>query len=403
VQYGHYESEPEANPLELLPFAPYWALSLGVIAKTAVDLARVVAARLDLGVNGDLLPLGVLGSLGVLPLIMIPDGVRGLEYARIPEGRFNDRDKSQACEWMTRRMAASTSVQIHSSMHMTAAIDWALRRPTGGVDGPPTRTVRGHDRYFIADLAFMKPAEQVRMASEFHVVALGQFVLVDRTAPYAPADAYVFESREPGALEWYLRADTDPIRTVRPDPRYTWELREQFGQTPNPSPSSDPPPGTIEELRIAHNVAVATGDSERATEYEKQFVGQLDSSATAKFTDGTLLLGEQYTGGVAPALCLFFLAAGPAAADALQFEIQSVVQKTPRWSLVRADKGARAVGMPFAIPPKLWKAGFIYVDRTVIHHRPGVERFTGFFEGGKGTTQPKAVDGVHEIPLLTLH
>ncbi len=408
VQYVHFRNGADVHTFWPLPFAPYWALSLGVLAQTALGLARYVVSRFDVILPKNVLSFGVLGSMGILPHIMIPDGIRGLHYAHTTEGRFNDRgrrifqdvDKSQACEWMTHRMEDMTAVQIHSSLHTTWAVDWALRRPTIAVDGPPIRSAQAPDRYFIADLAFMKPPEQQRMAKDFHFVAVGQFVLVDRVAPYAPADGYVFESREPRPLEWYLSSDADPIRSVRPDRWYTWELREQFGQTPNPAPEGEP--ATLEEFRIAHNVAVAEGDPARAERYLTEVVARLDSQAATKFTDGTLLLGEQYTEGVAPSLRVFFQAAGPADVEDRQFEIQSVVVKAPFLSLVKADKKAKSVGMPLAIPPRLWKPGFIYVDRTEIRQRPGLEHFTGFFTGGKDATRPKPVDGAREITLLTL-
>jgi hypothetical protein len=408
VEYVHFRNGADVHTFWPMPFAPYWAMSLGVLGHTALGLARYVVSRIDFVVPKSALSFGVLGSMGILPLIMIPDGIRCLHYAHITEGRFNDRgrrifqdvDKSLACEWMTTRMEPSTRVQIHVSLHSTWSIDWALHRPTIGTDGAPDRSVLGTDRYLIGDLAFMKASDQVRMFRDFHVVVVGQFVLLDRVTPYAPADGYVFESREPGPLEWYLKADADPIRTVRADPWTTWELREQFGQTPNPSPQGEP--ATLDELRIAHNVAVAEGDSARADRTLAQLTSRINVQAATKFTDGTLLLGEALEGGVAPVLHVFFEASGPADVEDRQFDIQSRVLKAPLFSLVRADEKVRAVGMPLTIPPRLWKAGFIYADRTEIRQRPGSEYFTGFFTGGKEATRPKAVDGAREIPLVTL-
>jgi hypothetical protein len=408
LQYVLFKNGAEALTFWSLPFAPYWALSLGVLAQTALELARYAVGRLDVILAKDALALGVLGSIGTLPLVMIPDGVRCLGYAHATEGRFDDHgqrifqdvDKSEACEWMAHRMAKSTSVQIHTSMHATASVDWALHRPTVAVANLPTRAGQAQDRYFIADLAFLKPADQVRMASTFHLVVVGQYVLIDRVAPRAPADGYVFEASEPRLLERYFSADADPVRTVRADRWYTWELREQFGQTPNPAPER--PPVTLDEFRIAHNVAVAEGDSGRAEQYLAEVVARLDSQAATTFTDGSRLLGERYTPGIAPMLGVFFLAAGPASADDQQFDIQSIVTKAPRLSLVRADDEAEPVGMPLAIPPKLWKADFIYAGRTEIHRRPGLEHFTGSFVGGKDATRPKPVSGAKEISLLTL-
>lgn len=413
VEYVHFKNGADVHTFWPLPFAPYWALSVGVLAKTALDIATLVVARIDAvpaGLSKDAISLAVLGCVGLLPLVVLPDGIRGLYYARTTGGRFNDRgrrifqdvDKSEAAAWFSGRMVPATRVQIHQSMHTTWAVDWALRRPTVGVDGPPSRSPNGEDRYLLVDLAFMKASDQIRMARDFHVAAVGQFALVDRAAPPSPAEGYVFDAREPRPLEWYFVSGTEPIRTVRPDAWYTWELRDEFGQTPNPAPPLEPPPETLDDVRIAHNAAVEAGDAARAEDLQAQLVTRLDSQAATKYTDGTLLLGEHYTPGVAPALDVFFQASGPAAVEDEQFDIQAIVERPPLFSLVEADGKTKATGMPFVIPPRLWKAGFIYVDRTEIRHRPGRERFIGFFTGGPEPTRPRPVDGAPNVSLLTL-
>ena len=412
IEYVHFKNGADVHIFWPLPFAPYWALSLGVVSKTALDLARFTVARLDVfdihaQISSDAVALGVLGAMGLLPFLMLPDGIRGLAYARATGGRFNDRgrrifqdvDKAKACEWMTARMEPRTRVQVHTSMHAAWEVDWSLRRPTVAADAAPTRDAKSADRYFLADLAFMKPADQLKTLTQFHVVAVGQFALIDRAAPFAPAEGFAFDVREPTAFEWYFIDGSDPVRSVRPDPWYTWELRDEFGQSPNPVPEG--PPQTLDAIRIAHNAAVVAGDQARAAELQKQLVAGLDA-VTATFTDGTLLLGEHYARGVAPMLDLYFLAAGPAVADDIQFDIRSVIQRAPLLSIVEADDKAKAVGMPLAIPPRFWKAGFIYADHTEIRHRPGREVYTGFFIGGTDQTRPKEVDG-NDVVLLTLH
>ncbi len=189
---------------------------------------------------------------------------------------------------------------------------------------------------------------------------------------------------------------------MRPDPWYTWELRDEFGQTPNPTPPFDPPPASLDDLRIAHNAAIATGDVARADALQAQLVARIDVTSATKYTDGTLLLGERYTPGVAPVLDLFFQAAGPASAEDLQYDIQALMESAPLLSLVAADNRPKATGMFLTIPPKFWKAGYIYASHTEIRHRPGRERFIGFFIGGPEATRPRPVDGARDVPLLTL-
>lgn len=408
VEYLHFKNGADVHTYWPFPFAPYWALSLGVVAQTTFDLARFAINRFDLDVAKDTVSFAVLGVVGLLALLILPDGVRGMYYARTTGGRFNDRgrrifqdvDKSEACEWFGHQMQGPSRVQIHSTMHSAWGVDWALRRPTVQVDAPPTRSKGADDRYFLADLAFMKVHDQERMAKDFKLVAIGQYVMVDRTAPAAPADGYRFDVKEPGLLSWYFVSGTDPERTVRPDPWYTWELRDEFGQTPNPRPELAPV--TLDEIRVAHNAALAAGDPARAEELQAELVTKLEADAATKFTNGTVLLGEHFTRGVAPVLEVYFQAAGPASDDDLQFDIQSVVEQAPLLSLVEADPKAKAAGMPMTIPARLWKAGYIYVDRTVIRHRPGREVFAGFFTGGTDSTRPTPVDGHRDIRLLTL-
>jgi hypothetical protein len=409
-EYVHFKNGADVHTFWPLPFAPYWALSVGVLGKVALDLARFTIARLPVSVPRDAASFGVLGCVGLLPLVILPDGIRGMNYARITGGRYNDRgrrifqdaDKSEAAAWFSHRMVDQSRVLVHASMHSTWAIDWALRRPTTGVDGVPTRTRPGDDRYVLVDMGFMKPADQQKMASDFHIVALNQYALVDRTAPAAPADGYVFDVREPNALEWYLYGP-EPVRTPRADPWRTWELRDEFGQTPNPPPPLDVDPSSLEDLRIAHNVALATGDAARAEHFQAALVARLDSATASKFTDGTILLGEHFANGVAPMLDLYFQAGGPAAVDDLQFDIKSFVQSAPMGSLVPPDPKVKAAGMPVLVPPRLWKAGYIYADHTEIRHRPGRELFTGFFANGPESSRPKIVGGGDELLLLTVH
>src|SRR6185312_2483331 len=118
-----------------------FALSLGVLAHTALAVLRfgVERLRVPLGRLGrDLVPLSVLASFSLVPVVSLPDAVRGLVYAHTSGGRFNDNgqrifqdtDKSLAAAWMSARMEGSSPVQIHTSFRSNWSVDWALRRPT---------------------------------------------------------------------------------------------------------------------------------------------------------------------------------------------------------------------------------------------------------------------------------
>jgi len=227
---------------------------------------------------------------------------------------------------------------------------------------------------------------------------VGQYVFVDTADEVAPADAYVFDEREPTLGEWYAAYGLDSVRTIRADPWSTWELREHWGQTPNPPPTGTP--SDLRELRIAHNVAVASGDAATAQRLRERIVRQLDTHVAVSFVGGTKLLGERYLQGVEPKLETIFSCTGPTP-DEAQFEIEAQVTEKRPLSWVPADARSKKVGMPFVLPPHLWRAGFLYEDRSSLYHRPGVESFLGRFVGSDAAV-PHPVDGAAWVDLLTL-
>jgi hypothetical protein len=187
---------------------------------------------------------------------------------------------------------------------------------------------------------------------------------------------------------------------VRPDPWATWELRDHFGQTPNEVPAT--PPSTPEELRIAHNAAVATGDEARAKQYEDALLAQLRVSISMPFTGGLALLGERLTQGAADKLALYFRAGGPTASDC-NFRIDGTVEARPPLSLVPPDSVVREVGEPFALPMRTWKQGYIYSVASELRQRPGTERFAGYFVTDGKSTPPRAATGSKTISLVVMH
>lgn len=404
----HVHAPTDAGgPLSLpLVFAAYWALSLGVFATAVVSVGRWGLRQRGLRDVRGALPKGAFIGLGVVPFLVLPDGLIGLSFGRRAGGPldaqdphvFQERGKAAVLEWMSGRMKPGARVQLHASLHPSPADEWALHHTVVVVEALPSRAVRAEDRYFVADLAFMSAPERATLASQFHVVAVGPLVFVDRASSGAPADGYVLDVRSPGALDWYLEG-VDPVVAVRADPWITWELRDAFGQSPNPAPAA--PPRTSEELRIAHNVAVEAGDVALAADIETKLVESLLVFPAVTFTDGTRLLGE-HVDGVAQMLDVYLAAeSGPSRED-LDFQIQSSVQAKPRLSLVPRDTRARVLGPPMVIPPKSWKRGFIYVSRTAVPEYPGTQTVAGAFVGLDKGRVPKPRDGSAKVRLLTI-
>jgi hypothetical protein len=403
-EYGAFKQAAGGHVYWPMPFAPYFALAVGVLAETASAVARwgLSSTRTERFEPRALAV--VLAVLGLGLVAIVPDGLAWMRYARRTGGRLNDigrlnlreTDKEQALEWMAATMAPATSVALHSGMRRSWSQEWALHRPITEQGGLPIPGA-GDPRYFVADLSFLRGEEQRQLAQRFHVDAVGSFVVVDRLAPASPARAFTFDEREPSPLEWYFVSGIDPVRTIREDPWATWELREHWGQAANPIP--DGAPDGVEHLRVAHNVAVTAGEGGRALELRSRLAAQLDRSVATDFDDGTTLLGARYVDGVAPMLELYFVA-GPPGADGVQFYVQAQVLRNERFTLVPMDDRIKAVGTPLVLPPSLWRRGFIYVHRTEIAHRPGTEAFRGRFGGADRA--PRPIVGSPWIGLLTL-
>ncbi len=408
VTYTKFKNGADVHIYWPFAFGAYFAFALGVVARAALVGARWILARLRREDTRERVPLVVLGALGLVPLGIVPDGIEGLHYGRQTGGRFNEKgtrsfrdvDKAQALEWMSAQMAPDTIVEMHDGMKSTWALDWALRRKIRNFPAQPTTDAPPVERYFVADLDLQPSIDQQKMAELFKVVVVDHFVMVDRAAPKGPADAYVFDTREPTFLEWYLTNGTEPVRTIRPDPWATWEVRDAWGQTPNPPPTGEP--RTLEQLRIAHNVALSRGDPAGALRLEQQLVVRLDTSVAAGFNDGTRLVGEKYVPGVLPELTLIVRASGPAGGD-FELAIESTIDKRRTCSMVPYDDRTQHLGAPFPLPPRLWRAGYLYAEHAPIHHRAGREHFIGRFTSlAKEGKAPRLINGQEAVPLLTL-
>lgn len=393
------------------PFAPYWALSMGMLSTVPIEITRWVLKRLRSDDRRGVVPIVSFSSLalfGVVSLAVLPDGIRALHYAKATAGRFNEKghrifndiDLNQAVEWMARRMQGDTVVALLTELGKREyrAQEWALRRPVKGTDFSAFSGGQSPERYFIGDLRFMNGEEQRQAAQQFRVVTVGPYFLIDRDSPKGPLEGYSFDEREPNLLQWYFEAPTEPIRSVRADPWVTWELREHYDLLPNPPPAGEPK--TLAEIRIAHNMAVARQDVPSAGKYVDKLLASLDTSVAKKFPDDTRLLGMRYVPGVDPILELYFLAAHPLV-DGFQFEVSSTIEARPPLSLVPVDEKTKAYGVPFVIATSLWRTGFIYVDRVEIRGRPGREDFTGHFEELRGN-MPTLPFGTESIHLMTL-
>ncbi len=385
-------------------FAPFFALSLAALAASSAELMALLRARVGAASSWLWrLPPSSAAALALLvPALMARDAWTTLIYARKTGGRFNergsfiqpDKEKVAAFEYLSRALPQDAIVRLDSNMRRSAWVPWVLRRPTrvSGAAG-----FRGDERYYVFDGRFADDQQLRENAARATVTAIGPFWIFDRKQP-GLAQGFAVQRREPSLLERYFVSANHALRSVEPDPFWTWELREHLLQSPNPAPSVEP--RTLEQLRIAHNIALRSGDVARAQQLREQLLSGVDRTPETVYADGTRLLGVRYESGASDVLTVYFESSG--AADQ-RFVIHSRVEAPPRWSLVPADELKWEVGLPTLLPRQVWRPGYLYSSTTEILRRPGRERFTGSWVNTVSRELPLLTKaGKSEVTLLVL-
>jgi hypothetical protein len=131
VQYVVFQQGADVHIFWPHYFAPYFALAMGALADSAQGLtrwaSRAWAAPRGLG------PAVALGLCLPVPICILPDGIRGLRYARMTGGRFDEKgliihqdiDKAVLMKWLAPQLPRDTSVAIHSSAKYTWSLAWS--------------------------------------------------------------------------------------------------------------------------------------------------------------------------------------------------------------------------------------------------------------------------------------
>jgi hypothetical protein len=237
----------------------------------------------------------------------------------------------------------------------------------------------------------MPDAEQALLASQFHVRAAGPYWIVEPDEAAQPIDAFAIDEREPTAREWYLVSGTEPVRSVVADAFATWELRRHFDQ---PAVAPQGTPATLEQKRIAYDVALDTGDGPATAARRLELLQALTAPApgTPALGTGTKILGTTRAGGVLPSVTVWLQAAAAADPPGTRLTVWSQVEARAPLSAIMADPVVREVGAPTAIAPQRWKPGWVYSDRVLLRKRPGTERY--WIESGVPAPRPTPGNGV---------
>jgi len=277
--------------------------------------------------------------------------------------------------WLDARLPPGTAVALGRGVPQNWSQAWALAGRPVTYGAPPPPGAGGKPlRAWVGDSRQMPDADQADVAGRFHVVAVGPFWIVDPGEPQAPFDAFVIDEREPTATEWYFASGTEPVRSVAADAFATWELRVHFGQ-PAVAPVEEPV--TLEQRRIAYDIAVDAGDSPRAVARMQDLLQALTppDASHSRLGDGMEILGTTRGGGVLPSVTVWMRAPATAEPPGRQLTAWSQVEARAPLSAIMADPVVREVGTPMALAPQRWKPGWVYSDRVPLRKRPGTERF----------------------------
>jgi 4-amino-4-deoxy-L-arabinose transferase-like glycosyltransferase len=376
-------------------FGAYFALAMGALVAT---LAGLLGRLRRVGGRAWIAAL----ALSALPLLAIlRDGVPALAYARATGGRFNEKgnlidsdgDKTALLHQLATRLPKAATVALHDSLKPTWAQVWALGGRLVQLGRPlPVKGKPSGAALQVVDVRSLGAEQQAQLARDFAVTAVGPLWMIDEARPPAPLVASSFREREPSPWAWYFVSGTEPVREIVDDPWLTWEARVHLDQPAPPPPGA---PATLSQKRVAHNLALAAGDTARAAALRAEIQAALKPLGAA-FDDGTKLLGTTYQEGARPLLTIWIEAGGPTSGDA-QLAVRSKVTARAALSTTMADPTEREVGLPLAIPTARWKKGWLYEDPVAIRKRPGTEVFRATFTG-RGA--PKRAGGGVEVLKL---
>jgi hypothetical protein len=417
LQYVGFKQGADVHVFWPQYYAPYFALAFAQLVHSLGAVVgfvtRFVATRLSStrAVRwGPAVAAWVTLVAGLLPIVaMARDGVPSLWVWRRTGGRYDDSgnlirshlDMLRVIELVVNPVTIrGTPIDAHPSAQWGWEHAWKYQGIANGVSAPVVGTPSAASHpFWIARASGMLTDEQRRLVAGAHVRVYGDTWLVDQREPSGPLDAYSLNEREPNPFQWLLFDPTEVHRTVvpTPDPWLTWEWRTHFGQNAA-APSGEPQ--TLDQMRIAHNVAVARGNAGEAQHWRERVEAQLDRTVTARYDTGLSLIGVRVPGGVEPRVEAWFEVSTAFAGDDY-FAVKSSVERRAKLSLIPADTTDREMSWPEPLPTKLWKPHFIYVTTAVLNHRIGVEHYAGRWVPRDGSPFPHRADGRPDT-LLTI-
>jgi hypothetical protein len=385
VQYLGFKQGADVHIFWPHPFATYFGLAVGALAASVRETAEWTCRRYPFRVPGAarrLAPWLGLVLVGLPIGLVLKDGLFLSRLSSETGGRFAEAnldlyvDEAQALRWFRQRVPEKSGVAYHDSILASYALQWEAR-PGPFWARQPVAAPPAQARTLFLDSRGTSLGDLRVAAGKYHVYAVESFWLVDLKEPPAPLSGYRFDEHEPSLLEGLSLGRVEPVRTVVEDPWVTWEWRTLLGQ---PAQEPTAAPSTAEQLRVAHNVAVARGDAAAVSRWQAALSARLNWQVHASWDNGTELLGAiRHTG--AQRGFTFYFRAGTFKTDA-RFSVFAKVVSPPRFSTLPMDPAELDLTTNPIWPTTLWKPGGIYSVKVVFRKRPGTERLTASWSGG---------------------
>jgi hypothetical protein len=389
-------------------FAAYFALAFAQLAGSAGIAIAWIARRLR--PCPAWLPAALGMGLGLLPpLLMAPDAVRSLWIWRRTGGRYDEHgalmrshvDMLSVVEQVVMpRSRRGLPIDAHRSTMWGWEHTWKYQGVGNVADAPKAGApdAAGHP-FWVAPASGLGADEQRKIAAGAHVEVYGDAWVVDQRQGPAPLDAFKLEEREPSVIEWFVFGGTEPMRSVghAPDPWLTWEWRTHLGQ-PATAPTGEP--HGLDEMRVAHDVAVASGDDTGARRWRKAIEDGLDRAGAVGFSEGVELIGVRSIGGVEPRAEVWFERTGDQAPGDASFDVRSTMEARDPLSLIPPDPTDKDIAVSLSVPTKLWRQGFLYRAEIVLNHRIGRERYWGRWRSRDGSPAPQRLDGTPQTTVI---
>jgi hypothetical protein len=380
-------------------FGAYFAYAAGQTVATAGDVARWAGQRFA---PGALPQLGLVAPLCALALAcgpQTPDAVRSLKVWRQTSGKYDDKGalyRSQSELLFVVKEVLRPNIRPGESLGVDPGVVWGWEHQWAleGLSADASAPSNAHP-YWLARASALGADRMRSLAAKYHLRIYGDAVIVKRGDPQAPVDAFAVDEHAPNPIQWMFTNNVEPVRTISPtpDPFSTWEWRYHLGQPAEPPTAA---PRTLEQIRIAHNAALAAHDDARAAKLLEQLRGSLDRSVETHFSGGHELMGVRVRRGAPERIEIYFQAGGPTAMDTT-FSVHSDIVAKAKLSLIPASPVDCALSYPPPLSTKAWKRGFVYRFVAPLHHRIGRERYWGAWPGG-----PRRLHGDPKIDLAYL-